>query len=202
MNSSLRKLTRRELNKTTALLSRITPIPFMEEVVFKTFWKAGLMPMVTLEFLIFETNPFAETAQTLPPILLSYREDEYYKAWHVPGGYLGAKETVAQATKRILHRELGSAPKTVQPLFVLNHPKGSREHHVSLFIATPLSKSPRLEKGSLEYFSPSRLPASLISYYRKVFPVVKKILAFSRTLPAKQQKEFFKMLSVCEISGK
>lgn len=201
MRSTPRKLNSQERVKTAALLGRVTPIPFMEEVIFKTFWKAGLMPMVTLEFLIFESDPFI-SAKTLPRILLSYRHDEYYQAWHVPGGYLGAKETVAQGTKRILRRELGNKAKMVQPLFVLNHPQGGREHHISLFIAITLTKPPHLEKGVLEYYEPSRAPSSLIPYYRKAFLTLKKIHSFLRTMPKPQRQKFLELLSICEISGK
>lgn len=198
-----RKLSPRELAKAATLLERVTPVPFMEEGAFKALWKARLMPMIALEFLIFEENPFAgANARTLPRVLLSYREDEYYKAWHVPGGFLGAKETFMRAIKRILRRELGILPKKIQPLFLLNHPHGLRDHHVSVFLAVKLAEKPWIQKDVLEYFSPSRLPSNLIPYYRKAFLVLKKIHTFSKSLQPNKRHKFFETLNVCEISGR
>ncbi len=195
------KLSDDELAQTAALLKRVTPIPYMENKVFKAFWEGRLMPMMTLEFFIFQENPFTSSKKTLPPILLSYRTDEYYDAWHVPGGYLGAKESIAEGAQRILQRELGTTPKMMQPLFMLNRPHGSREHHVSAFIGVTLAKNPSIKKGSLEYFSLSRLPKNLIPYYYEVIPLLRKTYAFSRSLPPRTRASFFNILKFCEISG-
>ncbi len=201
-DQSRRKLAPREIAKTVKLLSRVTPVPFMETLVFKALWRARLMPMTTLELFIFERDPFTPAAKTLPRVLLSYRKDEYYDGWHVPGGYLGAKETAAQAVRRILMRELGSGSRTIQHLFTLNRPNGIREHHCSWFLAATLLKPPRLKKGRLEYFDPSRLPLKLLPYYREAFARLKKIHAFLKTLPKDKQRKLLECLSVSEVSGK
>lgn len=197
-----RKLTSSELAKTVRLLKRVTPLPFMEAPVFKTFWKARLMPMVTLELFIFESDPFAPSAKTLPRVLLSYREDDYYDGWHLPGGYLGANETSTRTVQRIARRELGADPQTIQHVFTFNRPNEIRDHHYSGFFAVMLAKAPRLKRESLEYFDPSRLPPKLIPCHREALAFLKKIYSFSRTLPKDQQRKFLEILDICEISGK
>ncbi|MEK7077251.1 MAG: NUDIX hydrolase, partial [Patescibacteria group bacterium] len=156
----------------------------------------------TLELFIFESDPFVPSAKTLPRVFLSYRKDDYYDGWHLPGGYLGANETNRTAIRRIVRRELGARPRTIQCVFTLNRPNNIREHQYSGFFAVTLVKAPRLQKGSLEYFSPSQLPPKLIPYYRKTFTLFKKIHTFSRTLPKNRQRKFLEVLNICEISGK
>lgn len=39
-------------------------------------------------------------------VLLTYREDEHYRGWHTPGGYVGPGETWHEAASRIAMREL------------------------------------------------------------------------------------------------
>ena len=39
--------------------------------------------------------------------LLTYRRDEHWDAWHLPGGFLGCGETVEEACRRVARRELG-----------------------------------------------------------------------------------------------
>ena len=196
------KLRSSELAKTARLLARVTPVPFMEGAIFRTIWRARLVPMVTMEPLIFERNPFAPSIKTLPRVLLSYRKDKHYDAWHVPGGFLGANENHAQAIRRILRRELGVLPRTIQRLFTLNHPNARRDHHVSIFFAVTLAKNPRLRKGALEYFDLSRLPPKLIRYYKPAFAFLKKVHSFSKSLPPHERWKLLKCLDICEVAGR
>ncbi|MDO8516328.1 MAG: NUDIX domain-containing protein [bacterium] len=198
-SSRSQKLAPHELSKITELLARVTPVPFMETPVFKTIWKTRLVPMATLELLIFERDPLASPAKTLPRVLLSYRTDEHYDCWHVPGGFLGTNETIAQATKRILKRELGILPKTIQPLLTINRPHGARDHHLSSFVAVTPAKAPRLKKGVLEYFDPSQLPKKIIPYYRNAFSVLAKMPAFWGELSDEQRRTFFEMLNIYDV---
>jgi ADP-ribose pyrophosphatase YjhB (NUDIX family) len=194
-----KKLSLNEITKTARLIERLSPIPFMEELVFKTFWKKRLMPFVALELLIFEKSLFAPSTKNLPRVLLTYRTDEYYNCWHVPGGFLGGDEEYKQAVKRILSRELGVYPKTIQPLFAVSRAHGNRDHHISMFIAVTPTTFPQLRKGSIEYFNPSKPPRKLIPYYLETFRVLKNIHSLSKTLSPDQRRRFLKCLEIREV---
>lgn len=44
-------------------------------------------------------------------ILLTWRDDKFYRGWHIPGGFMGVGESLEQAAQRIAKRELGSTVK-------------------------------------------------------------------------------------------
>ena len=39
--------------------------------------------------------------------LLTYRDDEHWHGWHIPGGFVGVRESIQNACSRIAMRELG-----------------------------------------------------------------------------------------------
>ncbi len=57
--------------------------------------------------------------------LLTYRKDEYWDAWHIPGGFIGVGETVNKVCDRIANKELGISVdvKKIQDVYVWEKPK-------------------------------------------------------------------------------
>ncbi|MFV8751432.1 NUDIX domain-containing protein [Nannocystaceae bacterium ST9] len=58
---------------------------------------AGVVPRLAVELGLFAGEA----------ILLSHRDDETWRGWHIPGGFVGRDETLADACRRIARRELG-----------------------------------------------------------------------------------------------
>lgn len=66
------------------------PLPLFKAV-------ASFVPLIAVEvILVDKKNRF----------LLTYREDEYWKGWHIPGGFIGYGESLPLACTRISQREL------------------------------------------------------------------------------------------------
>lgn len=61
-------------------------------------------------------------------LLLTWRDDDLWYGWHIPGGYVGVHETVREACERIAQRELGIGVKFTALLDSYSwtdHPLGS-----------------------------------------------------------------------------
>jgi ADP-ribose pyrophosphatase YjhB (NUDIX family) len=63
-------------------------------------WKAlrGLVVQTAVEILITRNGD---------EFLLTWREDQHWRGWHIPGGFLGPEESLKAACRRIAKRELG-----------------------------------------------------------------------------------------------
>jgi hypothetical protein len=60
----------------------------------------SLAPVVVVELCIVD----AQRA-----VLLTWRDDEHWRGWHFPGGFMGPRESLAEACSRVAQRELGAA---------------------------------------------------------------------------------------------
>lgn len=60
---------------------------------------AGVVPRLAVELCLVRGEA----------ILLSHRDDETWQGWHIPGGFVGCGESLADACRRIAERELGIA---------------------------------------------------------------------------------------------
>lgn len=78
-------------------------------------------------------------------LLLTYREDEFYKGWHIPGSILRYRESLADVFKRIGRQELKMKIKSIR--FVNYFIEHSRRGHelILLFVARPVG-APRVGK--------------------------------------------------------
>lgn len=102
---------------------------------------SGITPMVNVDLLIKRTD-----GRTL----LTWREDGYWKpGWHIPGGVIRYKETIADRLNRTALAELGAGLK---PNFIFFgckefiHPtRKARGHFISLLYRCELAGRPDLK---------------------------------------------------------
>ena len=64
-------------------------------------------------------------------MLLTYRDDKYFKGWHFPGSYIGPKETLNQTAQRCAKEELGVEIEFSKCIGTLNKIDGPRFHDFS-----------------------------------------------------------------------
>ena len=98
---------------------------------------SALMPSLNVDIML----------KSADGILLSWRDDEYYgPGWHVPGGVIRHKETIAHRVKAVLEEECGlitssiphQQPDLVSELF--NSNRCIRGHFLSLLFIYDLDK--------------------------------------------------------------
>jgi len=98
-----------------------------------------LVPSISIELII--------TDETSKAKILIWREDKLYgPGWHVPGGVLRFKETMAMRAEKVLEDEIGTPAKFVEgPLGVheiFNNTRDIRGHFIAFVFAASLQGSP------------------------------------------------------------
>ena len=113
--------------------------------------------------------------------LLTWRDDVYYgPGWHIPGGIIRYKETIADRIKAVAKNELGARVKfKKKPLAIKEviHPKRrARGHFISLLyectLISPLNENLKYEKGIPnpgQWAWHSKCPRNLISVHKKYY---------------------------------
>lgn len=136
----------------------------MRPAVFDALLK--ILPLVTVETVI------SRTVKGKTQVLLTRRsknETRYPSIWHVPGSFLRNLEQTKDVLSRIAKKELG-VPKFTDAKFVtwLNVYDCPVGHFVSIVY--------RCELGGTaphgRWFSPDRLPASVLPYHRDIMAAV------------------------------
>lgn len=119
-----------------ALSALIThPTQGLPEELFR--FVSRLTPMINVDLLV--KNAKNET-------LLTWREDEFYgPGWHVPGGIVRFKESVASRINAVARHELGAGVRFEQEALamneVMNATRDTRGHFISLLYACELSSA-------------------------------------------------------------
>lgn len=147
----------RLLGELSRELTRGRPMPaeLFDTLLFIT-------PQVTMETVIVRSH------RGKPQVLLTRRakaETRHPAIWHVPGSFLRLREQTSDVLSRIASGELGvpqfSAAAFVTWLNVYDSPVG---HFISLVYRCRIRRRP----GHGRWFSPQRLPASVLPYQRRI----------------------------------
>lgn len=95
-------------------------------------------------------------------VLLTWRDDEVWHGWHLPGGYVGINESIEEACKRIALRELAVDLQFISLVDTFcwpDHPMGSV---ISLICHCELKTSPN---DGLWY---STLPSPMVPHHATI----------------------------------
>ena len=101
-------------------------------------------------------------------IYLTYRDDEFFKGWHIPGAVVQAGETVEEVFERIARDELQGAECTRRFFSWFEYLQGSgagqsaRGHAISLVFSADAPSTIR-ESDTAKFFPFSKIPDDLIS---------------------------------------
>ncbi len=161
-----------ELTKIIDILESSTQNPSkgLPEELF--LFVSRITPLVNVDLLI--KNELNQT-------ILTWREDNFYTGWHIPGGIIRYKETIAERVKAVAKNELGTEVEVgTVPLAMnekINTTRNTRGHFISLLyqcrLVTQPSESLRCKGSSpkpYEWMWHSTCPSNLIKphdMYRK-----------------------------------
>jgi len=107
------------------------------------------IPLINVDLLIKNENN--ET-------LLVYREDEFYKGWHIPGGIIRFKETIEERIKKTALNELDcdidfkKEPISVKEL--IHKDRNNRGHFISMLFSCKLRNLPNEKNRCLDIQNP------------------------------------------------
>jgi ADP-ribose pyrophosphatase YjhB (NUDIX family) len=113
------------------------------------YFVSRLTPLVNVDLLI--RNDRGE-------ILLTWRHDQFYKGWHIPGGIIRFKETAAERIKAVAMSELGATvdadPEPCEVHEKQNCQRDVRGHFISLLYVTRLTSGPDPAKACVDLDHP------------------------------------------------
>lgn len=139
------KLTDQEVKDLVRLLKKVRlPVPYP---VFIALCKS--VPLIAVDLLLVNNKN---------QVLVTYRKDEFYDGWHIPGSILRYKEKVEDAYTRVAREELGlkqiSNVKFERYFSYLD----AREHGIVLLFTARSKERPKDGK----YFSLDNLPKTFL----------------------------------------
>lgn len=101
------------------------------------FFVSRITPLINVDLLI--KNELGQT-------LLTWRADNFYTGWHIPGGIIRFKETIAERIKAVAENELEAEVEFDPALLAMNEKinttRNTRGHFISLLYRCHLTKQP------------------------------------------------------------
>ncbi len=142
-------MTEAEIAQLETLLQKLRTDDLLPPKTPYGVWKAlhGIVPVPCVEVIVTTTGK---------NFLLTYRKDEHWDGWHIPGGYMHHKESVADACTRIGRKELDvdvTFTKVIGAHMWQNHPYSSA---LSVLCVCTAKEMPKVG----EWFT--EIPASII----------------------------------------
>lgn len=102
-------------------------------------WKelATLVPLPTVEIILTHNEK---------DFLLTYRKDEIWDGWHIPGGFILSKESIENACRRIAERELNIPISLTKIIDVYAWPDHPQSNPISIICVCKPEKEPEVGK--------------------------------------------------------
>jgi len=152
-------ITAKEIKQLASLLKKIDkPDQGLPQPVFDKL--VNIVPFVACELI------FADKRG----MLLTWREDKWFKGWHFPGGLLRFNESFEERIKKVASKELGVDIKKYKFLFPINFTDGSRGHAVSMVFLCTTDMAPNDGK----FFK--KMPKDTLECHKELWEKVQKKL--------------------------
>ena len=119
--SAKKKLTDREIKVLGKLLKKVRPIPNIPRELFLPIMSKNVP--ATTELAIIRKGS----------LLLTYRDDDFYKGWHFPGSFMSPGDTFEKSCRRVAFDETGLRPKKCSLLSAAVYSRDKRFPCASLF---------------------------------------------------------------------
>lgn len=149
-------LNQKETKQLVSLLKRIDkPHEGLPQSVFDAL--CGVVPFVSCELVIVEKKR----------ILLTWREDKWWRGWHFPGGLLRYRESLEERIKKVAWDELGIEVNRHKFLFTMDYSQGVRCHAVSLVFFCQTVMTPKHGK----FFK--KMPKNIIEVHKELWEKIK-----------------------------
>ncbi len=101
----------------------------------------------------------------VPHVLLWHRDDEHYKGWHMPGGYILRGESMEEVARRILFKETGLTLQSADFVQYFNSYPGNASvpnHQIALLFLCKTKGEPAQGK----FFPYNNIPADTLSHHK------------------------------------
>ena len=151
-------ITPKELKLLTSLLKKIeNPHEGLPKPLFDALCR--IVPFVACELII----------KSEKGILLTWREDKWWRGWHLPGGLFRYRESFEERIQATAWKELGVSISNYKFLFPLDYSQGKRAHCVSLIFLCETSMKPKDGK----FFK--KMPKNIIGEHREYWKKLEEL---------------------------
>jgi len=133
--------------------------------VFEAFFP--VFPMALCEFAV------TRIIDDKPHILLWHRDDEHYKGWHMPGGYILRGESMEEVARRVLFKETGLQMRNVEFAHYFNWHPGTASvpnHQIALLFLC--AAEGELQQGT--FFPFDAIPSDILSHHKEYLAYLNK----------------------------
>ncbi|HNY97515.1 MAG TPA: NUDIX domain-containing protein [Candidatus Pacearchaeota archaeon] len=152
-------LNKKESDSILALLGKIkNPENGLPQPIFDAL--AKLTPFVACEIVL--ASPEG--------ILLTWRDDQWWKGWHFPGGLMRFREDFLDRIQKVAQQELGISIQKYDFLFLKNCNAADRAHVISLVFRCYAKSRPK--KG--RFFK--KMPSDIIEGHKDIWKKAHKII--------------------------
>ncbi len=100
-------------------------------------------------------------------LLLTWRNDKWWRGWHFPGGLLRYRESFKERIQKVAWDELGISITSHKFLFPINYVQGERGHVISLVF---LCKTKEIPKDG-KFFK--KMPKKIINAHKELWDMVR-----------------------------
>lgn len=142
-------MTPEEISQLTGLLRKLKSSDLLSPKMPLEVWKAiqQVVPQPAVEVVLTTTGK---------NFLLTYRKDQHWDGWHIPGGFMLYRESIADACNRIANRELGINVQYDQLVGAYMWPDHPYASALSLFCVCSSDQTP--EVGEFFTEIPAMIP--------------------------------------------
>lgn len=153
-------LTKTETKRLVKLLGKIeNPYKGLPQEIFIALTK--LVPFISCEVVLVHAKK---------EILLTWRNDQWWTGWHLPGGLMRLGESFKESLRNTAKRELGIRLTSFEFLFLHNYQKGQRGHAISLVFLCRTNQKPNDGK----FFK--TMPEDLIAIQKPLWHKLKRLV--------------------------
>lgn len=153
-------LTKTKTKQLVELLGKVkSPLKGLPEPLFLALTK--IIPFASCEIVIMNENN---------ELLLTRRDDEWWRGWHFPGGLMRYGETFFDSLQNTARRELGIKLTSYKFLFPWNYTNSSRGHTVSFIFLCTTRQKPKVGK----FFK--TMPRDTVRLHKPVWRQVRKMI--------------------------
>jgi len=153
-------LNQKELKQLTSLLKKIDkPHEGLPQPVFDAL--CGVVPFVACELVVVDKKK---------GVLLTWRNDKWWKGWHFPGGLLRYRESFDERIQAVAWKEFGVNISKFKFLYPKDCSQSTRGHVVSLVFQCETAMIPTQGK----FFK--TMPKNIIDAHRDLWGKVKNLI--------------------------
>jgi len=126
------------INFSANLLRKLIPSPRIGLPLELFYFVSSITPLVNVDLLIQTSD------QGRRKTLLTWREDNFYTGWHLPGGIVRFKEELHQRIRYVAENELSALVSKIGPMLEINEKfhesRDVRGHFISLLFLVELER--------------------------------------------------------------